>query len=785
MRTYLFGIAGAGILLVGLFGLYVTIERFQSSRADALQRGDREAGRVAQDLSASIAEGVAGIAQTASSPGLAAAFVTPEGCNLTSAGAGVFSTVHLDLLDPEGRVICSSRPEFVSSDPVYGGQEWFGQIPDADEPVVSGTFVDPLTDSASVAVAAPVFNSDSRFVGSVVAVATWAPVGTDLIASTSARSDLNVVVTDVDAGMILSSSRAPELQGTSLESTDFNRAVSGEFDGLDGKSRLFGTTVVPDSPWRVFVGLGSEAVLQEASSTMRQSIVFWILMLALLSFAVFLANRKIALPLRRLSHAIEVARMDLIPSEISVGGPAEVVDVADEYNEMLRARSDYEERLMHQAMHDSLTDLPNRQLALDRIGQALQKEVRAEELAVLALDLDRFKVLNDSLGHDLGDRILVEVVERLRDAIRPQDTIARFGGDEFVVICDELDGGYQAVGVAEDIQRALRPSFPTSMGPAVLTASIGIAFNQGRSDRPEDLLRDANAAMHRAKDQGRARYEVFDSDLGDRVNDRLRIENDLRRSIEERTLMVHYQPKVDLSENRIVGAEALVRWKHPVRGWVPPNEFIAIAEESGLIVPLGNFVLEEATHQAKRWPYLVDGEIHVAVNLSGRQVLQPDFPKTVTRILESNKVAPERVWLEVTEAVLLHEESPVGDVLGRLSEVGFTMSLDDFGTGYSSLAYLRRFPFKELKIDRAFVQDLGGEEGERALVQAILGMAEALKLDVVAEGIETEDQLRALLDLGCETGQGFLFARPQSAEDFLTMLKVGVTVGEGSSASSQ
>lgn len=777
VRTYLFGIAGTAILLVGLFGSFVAFDSFRGSRADALARGEREAGRIAQEIAVSVEEGAVVVAQTAASPELAQAFMTPEGCSLTSSAAGIFSSVHLSLVDPDGRVVCSSTPEYVSGDAVYAEMEWLDQVRFVDEPLISDTFVDPLTDTKSVAVAAPVLGTDTGYVGAFVAVASWEKVGEDLLASTPARSGLDIVLVDTDENLLLSSSGTSGDPSASMAGTAFDKADPGESEGLDGVSRLYAVAAVPDLGWNIFVGQQSDLVLAEAFSTLKESLIFWLLIVLVLSLFAFTANRKIVLPLRRLSDAISAARSELLPSEIVADGPAEVVDVAEEYNEMLRARVDYEERLMYQALHDSLTDLPNRQLVLDRIGQALQREGRAEELAILVLDLDRFKVLNDSLGHDLGDRILLEVVERLRGAVRPQDTIARFGGDEFVIVCDELDGGYQAVAVAESIQRELRSSFTTPMGPAVLTASIGIAFNQAASDRPEGLLRDANAAMHRAKDQGRARYEVFDDELGERVTDRLRIENDLRAAIENRSLLVHYQPKVDLRDGRIVGAEALVRWNHPERGWLSPLQFIGIAEDSGLIVPLGNFVLDEATLRVSRWAELSNDPIHVAVNLSGRQLKQPGFPNTVTRILESNRVSPTQVCLEVTEAILLDEESPVGEVLNRFSAMGFTLSLDDFGTGYSSLAYLRRFPFEELKIDRAFVQDLDTSDGEGSLIEAILGMAKALSLHVVAEGIEREDQLNKLLRLGCDTGQGFFLARPQPAESFESLLVTGVSAG--------
>lgn len=405
-------------------------------------------------------------------------------------------------------------------------------------------------------------------------------------------------------------------------------------------------------------------------------------------------------------------------------------------------------------------------------SRALEHTHREEQVAVLVIDVDRFKFVNSGLGHDIGDRILLAVVERIRSAIRPSDTLARFGGDEFVVVCEDLDAGYQAVGVAEAINRAMHVPFETGSEDVVLSVSIGIAFSRGSADSPKDLLRDANAAMNSAKDRGRARYEVFEDDLGARVTDRLKIEADLRTTLEVGGLTVYYQPKIDVASGATVGAEALVRWEHPQRGWVPPLDFVSIAEESGLIVPLGDLVLDHATKQLARWRSQ-GMDLHVAVNLSGTQILKPGLLDRFEAILSTNGVEASGVWLELTEAVLLDRESPVDLTLEGLRAMGFTLSLDDFGTGYSSLAYLQRYPFGELKIDRSFVGDLGADTDGGTLIEAIIDMAAALRLRVVAEGVEERAQYERLQELECDLAQGYFFERPLPADDFARFLMSG------------
>jgi len=418
-----------------------------------------------------------------------------------------------------------------------------------------------------------------------------------------------------------------------------------------------------------------------------------------------------------------------------------------------------QERLAHQALHDPLTELPNRALFLDRLALALARlRRRQSSMAVLFADVDRFKVVNDSLGHDAGDRLLVALARRLRDVLRPGDTLARFGGDEFAVLCEDVPQG-DVIGIAERMMDALAEPF-TAVGREVfVSVSLGIAVARDPDQRPEALLRDADAAMYLAKDRGRARFEIFDEAMRDKSTERLLLENALRRAPERGELRALYQPIVRLADGSMVGAEALVRWDHPERGLLEASQFVPLAEETGIIVPLGSWMLTEACREAVSWGG--DGRAPaVSVNLSARQLSQPDLVDTVDQALRQTGLDADHLWLEITESVLMEDADTAVEALRRLRALGVHLCVDDFGTGYSSLAYLRRFPVDALKVDRSFVAGLGEDPEDSAIVEAVVSMAHSLRLSVVAEGVETEEQLARLRDLGCELAQGFYFAAP-------------------------
>ncbi|MFZ1994096.1 MAG: EAL domain-containing protein [Solirubrobacteraceae bacterium] len=435
-----------------------------------------------------------------------------------------------------------------------------------------------------------------------------------------------------------------------------------------------------------------------------------------------------------------------------------------------------EDDIRHRALHDPLTGLPNRLLFLDRLGQATERQRRRHDslTAVLALDLDRFKLVNESLGHRTGDELLAAAAPRLRQAVRSSDTVARFGGDEFGILLDDITGEQDAIEMAERIAGVFARPFVLDGDEHFVTTSIGIALAEG-GERAEDILRDADAAMHRAKERGRARYELFDEALRGRALSRLRVENDLRRALERDELTLHYQPLVSLRDRHMVSVEALVRWDHPERGRISPVDFIPVAEENGLIEPIGRWVLEHACRQAAEW-YRERPDaapLTMSVNLSAAQVANRALVQTVATTLRVSGLDPSCLALELTESMLVGDNDEVSETLKALKALGVRLVLDDFGTGYSSLSYLTRLPLDALKVDRSFVDGLGTEARDTAVTEAIVAMSRALSLRVVGEGAETAQQVAELARLGCDLVQGFHFSRPVPAEEITRMLTEG------------
>ncbi|WP_298976884.1 EAL domain-containing protein [uncultured Thermosynechococcus sp.] len=427
-----------------------------------------------------------------------------------------------------------------------------------------------------------------------------------------------------------------------------------------------------------------------------------------------------------------------------------------------------QEQILHDALHDAMTGLPNRVLFMDRLTQAITRCVRRPNslFAVLFLDVDRFKVINDSLGHLAGDQLLIGIARRLTACTRAEDTVARLGGDEFAILLEELRNPAQAIEVAKRILATLSRPFLLAGREVFTSASIGIAFPGEDSKTAEDLLRDADTAMYRAKSLGKSRYEVFSMTMRAQSIALMQIETDLRRAAERKEFLVYYQPIVDLSTRKIVGFETLLRWQHPERGVLSPAEFMNVAEETGLILPISWWVMAEACRQMQRWAKVFPHSraLSISVNLSGRHFQQADLLPNLRAILSETEFPAERLRLEVTEGILIDNKEVAIATLQEIRAMGIGLYMDDFGTGYSSLSYLHRFPVDTLKIDRTFISTLNREQPSATIVHTILMLAHSLRLKVVAEGIETREQYQILQALGCNYGQGYFFARPLSAE---------------------
>jgi diguanylate cyclase (GGDEF)-like protein len=481
--------------------------------------------------------------------------------------------------------------------------------------------------------------------------------------------------------------------------------------------------------------------------------------------------RSIRRPIKELNKGVDEFARGNLDHRVPVYRQDELGMVVEMFNRMAAAVQGGQKELAHQAFHDPLTDLPNRDLFKDRVGHALTRQIRDRKpLAVMFVDLDDFKTVNDSLGHAAGDQLLSWMAERLGRSVRPSDTVARLGGDEFAVLVEDMRGQRDAILVAERIIDALTEPLAIEGKEIFVHASVGIAITYGGIEMDE-LLKNADVAMYAAKRSGKGRYEVFDTSMNEGVLERLELKAELQRAVERNEFVLHYQPLVDLASGQIVGAEALVRWNHPKRGLVAPNEFVPLAEETGLIVPIGRWVMKEACHQIHEWQYHYGLDLKISVNLSGKQFQEGAFVSEVARVLRETPLAASYLTLEITESMLLLNTAATIERLEELRALGVHVAIDDFGTGYSSLNYLRQFPIGTVKIDKSFTDGIAQGVEESALARAVLKLSHTLGMDTVAEGVGSTDQVAVLKDLGCTTGQGSLFGRAMSPKEFEQMLR--------------
>ena len=750
VRTQLAAIVAVVAVLIVAAGAWLAVVSLRDAEDDARENVTFQAGLAGDAVADALTQGESAMAGLANGFPVAALLKDPTQCQLAFSDLGVFAVGHIDIVLPDGRVPCSSIVEKgAPAGASQAGADWLSSPRVAAQPRVAGVFTDRLTGQRAVAVTAPITSTAGAPDGYAALVLPLDGLNTGLAGIYGGPQHLAFTVHG-PGGVLL----------------------AGDPDAMP-QDAITGRDKVPGTGWVVAAQLPREDALGGTETAFTRLAALGAAAFVLLLALLVAVNRSIGHPLRRLTDAAAQARRQVTPEPVPETGPAEVRRLAREFNEMTTARAGYEHQLTHHALHDPLTGLPNRALCLDRIGQALHTaETHPGLVAVLSIDLDRFKLVNASLGYRTGDDVLLAAATRLSSLLEPADTLARAGGDGFVLCRPDAADASSAEGLATQVMAALAEPFTAAGTEVTLTASVGIARGR-RGLGADDLVRDADTAMYAAKEAGGGRYRFIDDDLRARSSERLSLEADLRVALTDGQLSVSYQPVVNLLTGQISGAEALLRWTHPTRGPVSPMSFIPVAEAAGLIGPIGQFVLRQACAQAAAWN-AAGHRLRVAVNVSGLQLHDPGFVGQVAAELHQAGLDPAQLCLELTESTLMDDAMRVSDVLAELKDVGVDLSIDDFGTGYSSLAYLKRFPVDELKVDRSFISNLGDSGQDQTLVAAMVAMGHALGLHVVAEGVETHAQMSTLLTLGCRTAQGYLFAKPQTADLVTTLLGAGL-----------
>ena len=748
VRTYLIGCVVAALLLLVIAEAVVAVRSLSTARHRSVDRARFEAGVASSAIKTDLTQAETTLFGVAATLPLDSLVATPEKCSLSFASLGVFRTGHIDIVLPDGRVPCSSLAAHgAPAGASQAGAPWLAAPPSG--PSVSKLFTDGLTGRPSFAVVMPVRTPTSdRPAGFITLVLPVASVAPEVAKAYGGPEHFAFTITDGSQPVSSSADQMP---------------VGGSHAGWIESSRP-----LEQLGWQIVAGRRSSAALASTRSLLisETMIAALALLVALLLLAV--ANRRIATPMRKLAAAAARLGHEVTPGPVEVSGPAELRQVAEQLNAMIEARVSFEEKLSHDALHDPLTGLPNQVLLLDRLAVACDRPAEATtRTALLVIGIDRFELVNTSLGYRVGDDALVALGARLERALRPRQTLARLGGGEFAISLPDVPDTDAALAEAAAVARAVGQPLHAGGTVLALTASIGVAIAES-TWTAEDLLRNATTAMHSAKEHGGARNEFFEPSLRVRANTRLRLENQLSQALERGELYLEYQPVVNLPSRRIIGAEALLRWRNPVHGMVPPATFVPIAEEVGLIERLGRFALEQACAQGVAWRRL-GYRMRMSVNVSARQLLRSGFAEQVTDVLAKTALPPDQLCLELTESTLMEDVLRVSTALHALKGHGISISVDDFGTGYSSLSYLQRFPVDELKVDRSFVAGLG-ETADRNLVAAVIALAHALELRVVAEGVETDDQAVQLIRLGCRCAQGYLFGRPQPASQLTSQL---------------
>jgi diguanylate cyclase (GGDEF)-like protein len=769
VRTYLVLIVGVAVLAtaaVTASGYFWSAGR---SRANTTKEMRLEAQRAAGLISSNTAVAKQTVLQLAAQPGLAKAFTAAgrRDCQLSVEGSEAFPSVRVDIVSAAGQVACSSKSSpAVDAHDVHAGSPWLTRALHSPGAIVAWDSTDAATHQPAVAVAAPIV-AGGKAVGAVVGFEHLAGSAAALAANVGSARRPTFTVVDRGTRKIVVTSVVKDEPANASRFADLK--TSGEWTGLDGTPREFSSADVAGGNWRVYAGLPRSTVLAGARGALARESLVGLVALLILAGAGWMLNRRVAGPLRAFSRAVSRAsQKEDGDARVEEAGTAELVLLAQRFNAMLDLRAGHEAELLFQATHDPETGLPNGVLFRERLDEALRTTRWPGGVVVLCLRVNRLDVVNEGYGRGAGDRVLAQVAGRLATVLRQGDLLARSGGNEFVVLGVNR-GEEGATNLAERLHACLEAPFHGPVSDIVLHASVGVTL--GREDVTSDqLIREADSAMREAGRSGQNLYR-FDRALQLRATEHLAVEHALWSALKDEQLRVYYQPLVNVASGKIAGVEALVRWQRPGRGVMLPSEFLAIAEETGQIAAIDRHVLACACEQAAEWA--AQGyRLRVSVNVTARELGDEGFSGFVTEVLARSGLPPGQLCLEITESSLMREAARgAAEHLDVLRRLGVALSIDDFGTGYSSLAYLHHLPVDELKIDRSFIRGLGRNRRDRYLVQAIVGMARALGLEVVAEGVESQQQLDALSGLGCTLAQGYLFARPQPADRLFALLE--------------
>ncbi|MGQ0521167.1 MAG: putative bifunctional diguanylate cyclase/phosphodiesterase [Actinomycetota bacterium] len=752
ITVLLYLLAAFAVMLVTLVALAVstTTTSFERERR-RVESELRSAAQREVDLFDDQAEVKAFVEQMAGQPAMAA--LDPEGCRAVFEGLRGLIDAHVHLVRADGSEVCGLTEERAPDARVDPGP-WLQEALATDDLVTRPPAIDPSAHTPAVLSAIRVTNQGVAVGAVVIQLYTGYP---PIDQPEGLAPETSIFVVDPERSLVLATTPGQlDLLGTPIDGRP-------ELDG----DNIWVETTSEHSGWHGLAVVPKDVALEAANAELRRTLGIGATSVAVLVVLGVVLERRLARPVRRLRQALQASLGGDESARAPVEGPAEVAEAAEVFNDLITERHAREAELAWKAGHDVLTGLPNRAALTEHLDELLA--AGTTDLAVLFLDLDRFKLVNDSHGHAVGDKVLVVLGHRLAESLGGGGTLGRFGGDEFVAVCPAIGGEPGARAMSLRLAQALKVPVRFEAQEIWLAGSVGIALVR-EGDNAEDVIRNADTAMYRAKEAGRGGSAVFDQKMREWSLLRLDLERDLNRAIEREELLLHFQPKIALHSGRLVGFEALVRWLRPVTGMVPPGDFIPVADETGLIVPIGRWVLERAAAESARWRRDGDGAPRpVAVNLSALQVCDPGLPDEVARALAATGALPSDIILEITESAILQDVEGVTERLAALRDAGVRISVDDFGTGYSSLSYLQRLPVDELKIDRSFIErlDVGAT---RAIVGSIVDLSHALDLSVVAEGIETERQLAALKTLRCDVGQGYLLGRPRPVEVISEML---------------